>query len=718
MAVLNKIRQRSLILILVIALALFSFVIGDLFKNTDALTGGSQDVIATVNGEDIMRDAFMFRVENMQRRFGPNSTSTQVMNNVYNQELRRIILNTEYDALGLTVERDQMRDLLKTSFSSYPEFQNEDSIFDVGRLNAFIANLKDIQPERAPLGTFQISYGEWTNNEQSIANNAIQQSYYNMIKAGVNATLGEAEDEHNAENKTVDIKYVQIPYNTIADSLITVTKSDIKAYMEKHKEEYTVDENREVIYTVFKEEASKADEEIIKDALLAAKADRIDSEEVNGTVITDSITGFDNVTDYAEFINANSDIKFSDVILRGVQLPATSKDSILNTALNSYYGPYKEDGYYKLTKVIEKKQLADSAKVRHILIPYAGATRVDPSETRTSAEAKVEADSILEVLKGNRSKFVSLLELSSDKVSNEKEGVLEFGYNSSFAPEFKQFSFENEIGDIDVVETSFGFHIIEILDQSSFNDAVKLATLAREIEPSEETIDQVFNDVSKFEIAIQDGDFKTIAEEREQDVRPITFKALDENIPGLGSQRQIVRWAFENDAKEGNTKRFTIAGTGYVVAKLVKINKEGLMNVDNATTPVLAEIRKERKAEMIRAKITGTTVDDIAKNQGQSMRTATAITLNNTTLSGAGVEPMVIGTAFGLAEGKTSKPVDGNKGVYVLEVTKITEATPLDNYAAIMNRLSDTRKSSVQTKVYTALEEAADIEDNRAKTVY
>ena len=121
---------------------------------------------------------------------------------------------------------------------------------------------------------------------------------------------------------------------------------------------------------------------------------------------------------------------------------------------------------------------------------------------------------------------------------------------------------------------------------------------------------------------------------------------------------------------------------------------------------------------MIRDMISATTVDDIAKNQGVVVKTAAALTLKNSTLSGAGVEPKVVGTAFGIAEGATSKPIDGNRGVYVLEVTKITAASELDNYTAIMNRLNSERRNTVQSKVYQALEEAAEIEDNRAKTGY
>jgi len=121
---------------------------------------------------------------------------------------------------------------------------------------------------------------------------------------------------------------------------------------------------------------------------------------------------------------------------------------------------------------------------------------------------------------------------------------------------------------------------------------------------------------------------------------------------------------------------------------------------------------------MIRKKIATGALADIAAAQGQTVKNATGVTMSNTTLSGAGAEPKIVGAAFGLGQGEVSKPIDGNRGVYVVEVTKVSEATKLENYAAIIARLSNARKNNVQTKVYSALEAAAEIEDNRAKTVY
>ncbi|MFC4723353.1 SurA N-terminal domain-containing protein [Geojedonia litorea] len=714
MAVLNKIRQRSLFLILIIALALFSFVLTDLFKNSDALFGGPQDIVATINGKDIGREEFMNRVEVMQRQLGPSSTSTQAMNNVYDQEVRQAIMETQFEKLGLSVEQDQMRDLIRTSFSSFPEFNNEDGIFDEAKMNEFIANLKATSPERSQIGGSLINYADWVSNEQSIAANAMQQTYNNMIKAGLTATVVEGEMDYVMENKLVDLKYVVVPYTSIADSLIEVKKSDITKYINENKKKYEVEASRDINFVQFNEVASVEDEEALKSSLVAL----LDNSVVYNTETkrNDTIVGFRATKDPENFVNANSDIKYNGNYVFKTGLPDAVADSIFALKVGEFYGPYKEGEYYKLTKVVAETQLPDSAKVRHILIPFVGATRVDPSITTTEVQAKKTADSILAAITSKRSKFVDLLDLSSDKVSNEKNGEIEFAYTDSFAPEFRNFSFENNKGDIDVVRTSFGYHIIEILDQQNKSRAIKIASLARKIEPSEETVDDVFNATSKFELAIQDKDFQVVAEENGYTVRPVnTIKELQENIPGLGSQRAIVRWAFEDAAKVGDYKRFSIPTGGYVVVQLAAINKKGLMRPENASVTAIPAIRKQKKAKLIREKISATTVDDVAKNQNVSVSTAAAVNMKTPTLSGAGQEPKVVGAAFGLKQGQTSKLIDGNTGVFMIEVTKVTEAPKLENYQANTMRLSTARINSAQTKLYNALKEAAEIKDNRAK---
>lgn len=713
MAILNKIRQRSLFLILVIALALFSFVLADLFRNSSGFSSKSQNVVATINGIDVDREDFMNRVESTQRQFGNSMTSTQAMNQVWDQEVREAVFETQYEELGLTVERDYIRSLLSQSLANFEEFKNDAGLFDENKLNEFIANLKAIQPETAILNGSPINYEAWTNFEENIAASGKEQMYTNMVKAGVIGTLADGELDYKLENDKVDLRYVQIPFASIPDSTITVSQSDIKAYINKHKEKYEVDESRDLLFVQFKEEPSLEDEEAVKQEVLALMNGKVDNPTT--TNVDETEIGFKDTKDEATFLAEHSVTKLYDGYVFKDALPTNIADTIFNMGIGEVYGPYKDGNLYKATKLIDVKQVADSAKVRHILIPFVGATRVDPSVTKTDAEAKTTADSIYNVLKGNRSKFKSLLDLSSDKVSNEKDGEIEFAFTDSFAPEFRDFSFENKVGALDVVKTSFGYHIIEILKQGNTQKAVKIGHLSLPIEASEETVDEAYTKTSKFEIAVTNGVFQDVAKENGYSVKPVSnIKVLDETIPGLGAQRAMVRWAFEDGVKVGSVKRFNIQGGGYAVAVVSAINEKGLMTPEKASVTALPEIRKEKKAALIKERISGNTLEEVSSSEGQTIKTAVAVNMKNPTLSGAGREPYVIGAAFGLNEGETSKILKGNLGMYMVQVTKITKAAELPSYQAAANRVGSAKSNSVNMALFTALKEAADIDDNRA----
>jgi parvulin-like peptidyl-prolyl isomerase len=713
MAILNKIRQRSLFLIIVIALALFSFVLADLFKNSGGFSSSAQNNVATINGKDVKRDQFMSKVENAQRQFGNSLTSTQAMNNVWDQEVRNAVFETQYEDLGITVERDYIRYLLEQSLSGFEEFKNEVGTFDENKLNEFIANLKAIQPETALLNGSAINYEAWTNFETNIAVSGKEQMYMNMVRAGVIGTLADGELDYKLENDKVDLKFIQIPFASIPDSTITVNQSDIKAYINKNKKQYEVEASRDMYFVQFKEEPSLEDEEAVKSEVASLIVGKEDNPTTEG--IDETIVGFKNTKDEATFLAEHSAIKLYDDYVSKTALPAVIADSIYNMNVGDVYGPYKEGSFYKATKLIDVKQVPDSAKVRHILIPFAGATRVDATVTKTDAEAKKTADSIYSVLKRNRSKFKSLLELSSDKVSNEKDGEIEFAFTDSFAPEFRDYSFTNKVGDFAVVKTSFGYHIIEILEQGTRQKVVKVGNLALAIEASEQTVDDVYNKTSKFEIAVTNGVFQDVAKEGGYVVKPVSnIKILDETIPGLGAQRAMVRWAFEDGIKVGSVKRFNIQGGGYAVAVVSAINEKGLMSTEKASVTALPAIRKEKKAALIKERVSGNTLEAVSSSEGQQIKTAAAINMKNPTLAGAGREPYVIGAAFGLKEGATSKLLKGNLGMYMIQVTKITNAPEMPNYQAAANRVGAAKSSSVNTALYTALRDTAEIEDHRA----
>ncbi|OIQ18217.1 peptidylprolyl isomerase [Lacinutrix sp. MedPE-SW] len=710
MAILNKIRQKTVVLILVIALALFAFILSSLFDNKDALFNKSPNVVATINGKDISREAFMARVEAQNN---PNATQTQIMNQVYNAEVREAVMQSQFDKLGLTVGREQMRDLLKTNLASSPQFFNADGVFDENVLNNYIANLKETSP---------IAYRQWIDYENQVSNGALQQNYINMVKAATTATLAEGALSHKLEGDKVDIKYVYVPFTTIADSTVTVSKSEINAYIKENKAKYDVEASRNLQYVKFEEVASVEDENVIQTELIKLIQNR--EEYVDGK--NQMVAGFAemNAENVEAYVNANSDaeIKYQDKFVYKSSLPRALQDSISNLNVGNVYGPYKDGQTFKITKLLEKRQLADSIQSSHILIPFVGSQAATAETTKTKEEAKATADSIFKLVKNNKTKYAEVANEINTDGSKGKDGSIGWTrlttYNPlGFDPDFANFLFFNDKGSIDVVLTKFGYHIIRIDDKKNVDTAYKVATIERKIEPSVKTEDEIFRNASNFEVALDGKDFLDVAKENNLKVNPVTsVKELDENIPGVGAERPIVRWAFEEDTKVGNTKRFETKD-GYVIVQVTAKNEAGLMNVEDASVTALPEIRKQKKAKMIKDRVSATTLEDFAAAENQQVRTALAINMKNPTVSGVGLEPIVVGHAFGLNEGETSGLITGTKGVFMVQPTKKTPAVELENYQSFANQVSSEKLNAVNTRLYNALKEAADIEDNRAKTV-
>ena len=208
----------------------------------------------------------------------------------------------------------------------------------------------------------------------------------------------------------------------------------------------------------------------------------LDKEEYNpDTNKTEIFLGFKNITDDESFLNKYSDIKSNDSYVFENSFSDKVLPNIYKLKKGDIYGPYEDDDYMKVTKILDIKQMSDSVKVRHILVSYVGATKAGDLVNRTSSQAKKTADSIYNEIKINRNNFTKLLSLSSDKASNKEGGEYNFAYTDAFAPEFKDFSFENKVGKISVIESAFGFHVIEILSQTKKRKALKVANLGLRI---------------------------------------------------------------------------------------------------------------------------------------------------------------------------------------------------------------------------------------------
>ncbi len=702
MAVLENIRKRTTVLILIIGLALFAFVISGVFTSSNF--GGEKvgSSVAEINGEDISIDEFRQEVETASRRMGPTTSSMQVVNQVWENKVRKTILGEQFEELGIGIEQDQIVDFLRTTgYAQNPEFQNENGQFDANRFKQTVADWKVNNPAQ---------YEAWLQTENEIIQLAKEQTYFNMVKAGVGATLKEGELDYKLANEKMDIKYVRVPYASIPDSTITVTKSEIADYVNDHKEEYKQEPARDLQYVYFEEKPSDADDVAIKDAITKLLDDTV--EYNSQTDRNDTIRGFRTTANMTAFLDRNSDTKFDTIFKAKKDLPSSVADTLMTLSVGEIYGPYKDGGAYKISKMMARKPNG-SVKASHILLSYEGATRANPEVTRTKEEAQAKANELLKEARKSGVVFSELARDNSDGPSAPNGGDLGYFQRGVMVPEFNDFAFDSNVGTIGLVETDFGFHVIKVDDKE---DVVQIATLSREIAPSEETINELFTNATKFEMetTANEGGFSDLAKKEEYVVRPVNkIKALDENLPGLSTQRNIVQWAFNNDTEVGDIKRFNI-NNGYAVVQLTGSYAEGVMSAEDASVLVLPIIRKERKAAQIMAANKGKDMDAIAKDNNVTISTASALTVKAPTIPGAGSEPVVVGTAYGLSEGATSDLIEGNTGVFKIEIVKKTEAPKLDNYSTYANTLKNNAAGRVNTAVYNALRDAAKIEDKRA----
>ena len=704
MAILNSIRKRGVFLIIIIALALFSFILADVIRNGGFSSEKSLTTVATINGETLTRDIFMKQVELTQRNLGENGTTAQAMNMVWDRELRNVLQQQQYDALGLTAQKEQLEESLRMGLASNPTFQDADGVFSSLKVQEYIANVKATNPT---------AYQQWLDYENNLKSGALQTTYYNMIKAGMRSTLSEGEQEYRYQNDKINMQYVYVPYTSIPDTDVSVTDSEIEAYIRNNAADYEQNPQVDLQFVSFSEAPSDAD---IADAETAITSLLKDREVYNSNIkATEVLKGLENTQDYQNFINDNSDVPFQDRYFFKSDIPEAIAEDLFATPLNGIYGPYKLGNNNNISKVIGITQMPDSVQSRHILIRYQGSFRASDAITRSKEDAKAMADSIAGVLKRNKNKFEALAKtLSDDKSNSDNGGDLGYSGPGKLTKDFNDFIFDNKTGTLGVVETEFGFHVVEVQEQKNKQKAMKFATISKEIEASEKTLNEVFANASRFEVAAQKGDFSQIAKTQELALKPVNkIGALDATIPGVGNNRSIVNWAFGEDVSVGDVKRFSILD-GYVVVQLTRKSPKGLMSIAEASSLVMPKLRNAYKAKQIMATISGDDLDAIASSQGITVQNATAITMAAPTIPGAGAEPEVVGAAFAKAAGETTSLIAGEKGVFKARVTAVNNAPALENYASYANQLNSAATPAVNTKVYQALKNAAEIEDNRA----
>ncbi|NCF54474.1 MAG: hypothetical protein GWP31_07415 [Bacteroidetes bacterium] len=702
MATIQRIRQRSGLLVVVVFVALIAFLLGDLFRSGGSKFFGDPNVIGTVNGRDITRQELSQGMEEL-RAGNPeqyaNTTSIQLANFVWNNIVTEELLSAELSAAGMSVSEQEIYFDIITNPNIRQNLAGANGQFDENMFKSYIAQVRD---NRDASEQSVEMWTQWLSFERAVANQAQNFKYTNAIEKAIFMPAGLAETEINRGDAQHPAQYVYVPYIDVNEDEINVSDEDAKRYFNAHKEDFSQEEGRNIEFINFPLAPSESDREGVRAELASLSFEWL------------------NVEDDSVFVNQHSDVRFQSEYYTTTELVGTGIDTLVDgQSVGFQKGPIDLGGAFAVVKLVDRKTVPDSAKARHILIPFAGATRADASVTRNPQEAKVLADSLFAYLEGNPSAFESVSEaFSSDVVAKEKGGDLGYFSRGSMAKPFENFCFFRKNGSIGVVPTQFGWHVIQVTDQKGENDVYKIGQIIREILPSDETIQTLYNQASGYAAEAQTAeDYRALATEKGFFLRPArNLGRFEEVVSGLGTARRVVRWAWDDDREEGNIGLLENDGNGYVVVVLTDKLEEGTSPFEMVQAQCLEAAKKDAKKALVLERLENAsdgaaTIEAVATAAGKEVRTL-SFRISQFNISGVGNEAKVVGTICGLEPGTLSPVILGENGAF-MAITSPANPAPQIDYTNMAQNTQRSIRNLVGTQAYKALQDKAKIEDMR-----
>ncbi|MBC8034794.1 MAG: SurA N-terminal domain-containing protein [Chitinophagaceae bacterium] len=701
MSIIQQIRERAAwVVFIIIGLSLLGFLLMDAKPGQGGLFSSNSTAVGKVDGKEIEFKEYEERMKQMEAQYGQNGMNEMMRQNieeqVWNQFIQQEVMNKEIKKLGLEVSTKEIEDMLFIN----PSQELRQSLtnpqtgqYDPNQLKEQIARIKK---DKDPATTKQLNDYIMALQKQRLTEK------YNSLLSNSSYVPKWMIEKMNVDNSSIaSVSYVAVPYATISDSMLKVTDDDINAYVSKRKDEFKQEISRGIYYVAFDASANSKDSA----AILKQVADLKES--------------FTAGTDAQAFLIRNrSETEFLDAFIAKSKLQVPNADTIITLADGAVYGPYLDNDKYTLAKMVGRRQLADSVKVRHILIGTTNPQTRQP--ILADSVAKKRADSIAAAVQSGADFAALALQFSTDEGSKNNGGEYEFSSNqfSDFAKEFAEASFYGKAGDKQVIKTVFGYHYIEVLSQKNFEEAFKIAYLSRTIVTSTETDNNFSNLANQFAGSSRSAKAfdENATKMKYNKLVASDIKPNDKMIAGIGSSRKLVKWIYEAD--KGDVSEPYPVGDKYIVATVSDISEEGLMSASKARPMVEFIIRNKKKAEQIIAKIgTANTLDAVSKITGSPVQRADSVSFSSGIIPNVGQEAKVVGAVFNKQRAtKPSSAIAGNGGVFVIKTEGVT-AVP--NLAGDVKQQREAilaqTKQSAGFRSLEVLRKAAKVKDDRAK---
>ena len=706
MAVLGEIRNRPWLLMGIIAVAMLAFVVNP--DSLENLFGAKPGVYGKVNGDEITKEDFddqLFMLQQQAQQQGQPATGLEEQ--AWQMVVQSKLIKQQFDKMGLTLTDDMFYNQLQFD----PMFAQNPENFDA-KGNFKVQEIKKQIEELQNSGNVEM-YNNWLKTKKAIEYRMMARQLFANVSTGITVSKKEAEEMMKQRDQIADIDFVKVDYAAYAQkNPVKVTTQDLADYIKKHPILFKRDASRNIGLVYFPAAASPQDE-----AVTQAEINKLFSQ---GTDMSDGKENFQNTTNDSMFVSLNSDLPYNPTYFSAEQLPASIKDKVAGAAVGTTFGPYKEQNFYVVSKLLDKKP-SDSTLSRHILVSYKG-NQAGANETRTKEQAKKLADSIGAVLKATPGKFTEFLKYSSDPGSAGQGGSVGWTTPATpFVPEYLSFLANNGKGATGVVETQFGYHIINIEDKKSGAMTYKVANLVKTVKPSDKTESEVYTKATKFIQQVQGksfNDFANVAKKNNyQFFNPKEVGRFQGQLPGLGTDKdqEIIAWAFNKKRNKGDADIFTVDGTGdRIVAYLNGIQDPGTADPEAVRDQIEPIVKNKILAKQISDKIIAakaTSLDQVAKLFGTSKQAA-QVNMLSPQIAGA-MEPKVAGAAFGVAKGKVSNPVEGMTGVYVgVKKSETLNKQPGD-IKQVTQALASQNSQQFGQALLKSLQDNADIKDFR-----
>lgn len=692
MSVIQTIRDRGTwIIFIIIAIALIAFILQD-GANRGASAFSNNSVIAKVNGTSIERGVFEERLKSQEAMYaGQGATRDQLIGTVYNMEVDNIVLNQEFNKLGLVISAKELNDIL---FGENSPLRQEFTDPQTGQFKVDDAKRAFAQIKKSK-NAEQIKMINSGYIEPTIQN-SLRNKYQNLLIQSVYIPKWLIEKQQADNNAIASASYVYYPYVAIADSTVKVTDSDINTYVKKHLNEFKKDdETRSIAYISFSAAPSSAD----SSAALAQ--------------VTDLKAEFAASTDAVAFLGkVGSELAFYNSYFAGSKIQVANKDSIIRLPVGGMFGPYIDGNNYVIAKMVGIKQWPDSVTVRHILIGTS-----DPQtgqQVREDSTGKNLADSIQNAIKNGADFNFLVTKYSDDGGSKDKGGVYDYFPQGQMVIPFNDFAFDNSVGSKGVVKTDFGYHYIEVLGQKNRGSAYKVAYLAKAILSSNETMNEANTAAASF--VANAKNIKAYNEAAAKLVKPVLsasdIKQNDFTVGTMANTRSLVRWIYES--KEGAVSDPTEIGDQIIVAMVTGINKAGTMSATDARPLVEGLIRNDKKAKIIiDTKMKGNSLEDISKAISSPIQRADSLSFGSGFINGVGNEPKIVGAAFNKSnQAKLSGLIAGNSGVFAVKSEMIAAKAANELPETVKQALIQNRKMATYRSI-EALRKSASVKDYR-----